>query len=57
LLDAHSPAAQFRVLEELVRHGPAVDGVSGKATQTVDGLDFARYIAPWEAMIHLLHSK
>ena len=57
LLDAHSPAAQFRVLEELVRHGPAVDGVSGKATQTVDGLDFARYIAPWEAMIHLLRSK
>ncbi|MFM8285395.1 MAG: glutamate cyclase domain-containing protein [Planctomycetaceae bacterium] len=57
LLERHSPAAQFRVLEEMVRSGPAVDGVTGQPTLTVDGLDFPRYIAPWEAMVQLVQAR
>jgi len=54
VLALHSVASQWRVLSELVARGLAVDGVTGRATATVDGLEFARYIAPWEEMLSLL---
>ncbi len=50
LLRRHTPESQERVLAELVRRGPAVDGVTRQQTPTVDGLDFPTYIEPWRRM-------
>jgi hypothetical protein len=36
---------EFDILEYMVESGPLVDGVSGLATATVDGLDFQKYAA------------
>jgi D-glutamate cyclase len=41
---------QQAVLESLVAHGPAVDGVTRRREATVDGLPFLTYIQPWEAI-------
>jgi hypothetical protein len=38
-----SPDKEFEILECMVDAGPLVDGVSGLATPSVDGLDFDRY--------------
>lgn len=43
-----------RMLQHLVTHGPAVDGITGRAEPTVDGLPFITYIQPWEALRRLL---
>ncbi len=40
---------QLTVLEAMVEHGPAVDGVTKRREPTVDGLPFLTYIQPWEA--------
>ncbi len=45
---------QLRALEEMVRNGPAVDGVTGQQEPTVDGLPFLTYIQPWEGIRRLL---
>lgn len=45
---------QFQLLEELVEHGPAVDGVTRRQEATVDGLPFLTYIQPWVAIRELL---
>lgn len=45
---------QLQVLEHLVEHGPAVDGVTGRREATVDGLPFLTYIQPWDAIRRLL---
>ncbi|HUG89921.1 MAG TPA: glutamate cyclase domain-containing protein [Planctomycetaceae bacterium] len=45
---------QRRVLEQMVEHGPAVDGVTGRREATVDGLPFLTYIQPWEGIRRLL---
>lgn len=42
------------VLEAMVEHGPAVDGVTRRREATVDGLPFLTYIQPWEGMRRLL---
>ncbi len=39
------PAREFQLLETMVEAGPLVDGVSGLATPTVDGLAFEEYSA------------
>lgn len=41
-------------LEQMVRCGPAVDGITLRAESTVDGLPFATYIQPWELMCRRL---
>lgn len=41
---------QQTVLEAMVEHGPAVDGVTKRREPTVDGLPFLTYIQPWEAI-------
>jgi hypothetical protein len=41
---------QQTVLEAMVAHGPAVDGVTRRREATVDGLPFLTYIQPWEAI-------
>ncbi len=41
---------QQAVLEQMVAHGPAVDGVTRRREPTVDGLPFLTYIQPWEAI-------
>ena len=45
---------QQRMLEHIVEHGPAVDGVTGRREPTVDGLPFLTYIQPWEGIRRLL---
>lgn len=50
LLRHHTAEFQEQVLVELVRRGPAVDGVTRQQTPSVDGLDFASYIAPWRRL-------
>lgn len=54
LLQPWDRAQQQRVLEHLVEHGPAVDGVTRLREPTVDGLPFLTYIQPWEGMRRLL---
>lgn len=41
---------QQMVLEKMVEHGPAVDGVTRRREATVDGLPFLTYIQPWAAI-------
>jgi hypothetical protein len=41
---------QQAVLDAMVEHGPAVDGVTKRREPTVDGLPFLTYIQPWEAI-------
>jgi hypothetical protein len=48
------PARELALLEQLVEHGPLVDGVAGKRSATVDGLAFAEYIRPLELIQKLL---
>ncbi|MCH8830928.1 MAG: DUF4392 domain-containing protein, partial [Planctomycetes bacterium] len=45
---------QWRMIETVVRDGPAVDGVTGRPEPTVDGLPFPTFIQPWTAMRKLL---
>jgi len=45
---------QQHVLEQMVQHGPAVDGMTGRQEATVDGLPFLTYIQPWEGIRRLL---
>ncbi len=41
---------QQAVVEHMVLHGPAVDGVTRRQEATVDGLPFLTYIQPWQAI-------
>ena len=50
LLRAFSVEKQRWVLEQMVQHGPAVDGVTGRREATVDGIAFPEYVQPWEEM-------
>jgi hypothetical protein len=45
---------QQRVVESMVAHGPAVDGVTCLREPTVDGLPFATYVQPWEGIRRVL---
>jgi hypothetical protein len=40
------PERERQLLQLMVDHGPLVDGVSGKATATVDGLSWDDYVRP-----------
>lgn len=54
ILEPWTCSQQKEWLEAVVRDGPAVDGVTRCAQPTVDGLPFATYIQPWDAMRQLL---
>jgi hypothetical protein len=41
---------QQDLVEAMVAHGPAVDGVTRRREPTVDGLPFLTYIQPWAAI-------
>jgi hypothetical protein len=41
---------QREALEQLVKDGPAVDGITRLPEATVDGLPFLTYIQPWEGI-------
>ncbi len=45
---------QHDIMEDMVAHGPAVDGVTGRQEATVDGLPFLTYIQPWVGIRRLL---
>ena len=45
---------ELTILQDLVAHGPAVDGVTGRREPTVDGIPFLTYIQPWEGMRRLM---
>lgn len=44
----------LKSLQQMVDVGPAVDGVTGKQTPTVDGLPYLTYIQPWLGIRRLL---
>lgn len=44
------PERERELLRIMVEQGPLVDGVTGRQTVTVDGLDFDRYAAPLRAL-------
>lgn len=54
ILEPWTASQQAHWLEEVVRQGPSVDGVTRLPEPTVDGLPFAAYIQPWDAMRQLL---
>lgn len=54
LLRRHTVRSQWNMLCRMVEGGPAVDGVTRRQSATVDGLEFAEYIAPWQAMRMLM---
>jgi hypothetical protein len=43
LLTSLSPALDLRILETMIAHGPAVDGVSQRQTTTIDAIDMATH--------------
>jgi hypothetical protein len=43
-----------RLLEQMVAHGPAIDGMTRRREPTVDGLPFATYIQSWLGIRRLL---
>ncbi|MFN0053271.1 MAG: glutamate cyclase domain-containing protein [Planctomycetales bacterium] len=45
---------QQRVLQAMIDHGPAVDGVTRRREPTVDGLSAEEYFQPWRAIRRLL---
>ncbi len=47
-------AQQMHTLEQMVRLGPAVDGVTRRQEPTVDGLPFATYIQPLDGIRRVL---
>lgn len=53
-LEPFTSDQQRRVLEAMIEHGPAVDGVTRRREATVDGLPFMTYIQPWEGMRRVL---
>lgn len=57
LLEEWTSDHHREMLEHLVQHGPAVDGVTGKQEPTVDGLPFLTYIQPWLMIRQLLLSR
>jgi hypothetical protein len=45
---------ELSVLTHMIKHGPAVDGITARCEPTVDGLPFATYIQPWNGIRRLL---
>jgi hypothetical protein len=54
LLASWTADKHLALLEHLVAHGPAVDGVTRRAEATVDGLPFLASIEPWQGMRQVL---
>ncbi len=50
VLTPHTCASQHRILERMVEHAGAVDGVTKVAEPTVDGVPFLTGIQPWAAI-------
>lgn len=57
ILEPWTGSQQENWLQAIVRDGPMVDGVTRLPQPTVDGLPFATYIQPWDAMRQLLGLK
>jgi hypothetical protein len=53
-LAPYDAAQQLDVLKQMVKHGPAVDGVTRRQEPTVDGLPFLTYIQPLEGIRRVL---
>jgi hypothetical protein len=45
---------ELSIITQMVKHGPAVDGITARAEPTVDGLPFETYIQPWSGIRRLL---
>jgi hypothetical protein len=50
LLARYDAESERRAIEEMVHHGPAVDGVTRRQEATVDGLPLLTYLQPWLGM-------
>jgi hypothetical protein len=53
ILGSWTESRHEKLLQHLVCHGPAVDGVTREREPTVDGLPFLTYIQPWTSMRRL----
>ena len=54
--DLFDPDREREILEVMVKHGPLVDGVTGKQTATVDGLTWDEYVKPLIRIREILES-
>jgi hypothetical protein len=54
VLEPYDRLNERHIIESMVQHGPAVDGVTGRQEVTVDGLPFLTYIQPLEGIRRLL---
>jgi hypothetical protein len=46
-------AREQEILEEMVKHGPLIDGITKFPTLSVDGLSFDRYAEPLRHIVAL----
>lgn len=44
ILEKVTPEQEGMVLDYLVRHGPAIDGITRRQSHSVDGIEFDDYI-------------
>jgi hypothetical protein len=44
ILKKVTPEQERAVLDHLVRHGPAIDGITCKPDHSVDGIEFDEYV-------------
>jgi hypothetical protein len=44
ILEKITPEQEGRVLDYLIHHGPAIDGITGKQDHSVDGIEFKDYM-------------
>ena len=53
ILKKVTPEQEGRVLDYLVRHGPAIDGISCKQEHSVDGIEFKDYMRVIERLMEI----
>lgn len=53
LLEKITPEQEGRVLDYLIRHGPAIDGITGRQDHSVDGVEFHDYMKVVERLKEL----
>jgi D-glutamate cyclase len=56
LLDCLSPAFDGQILDAMIAHGPAVDGVSQLQAQTIDAIDMATHHQKMQAITALIRA-
>lgn len=53
ILKKITPEQEGKVLEHLILHGPAIDGITCKQDHSVDGIEFKDYIRVIERVMEI----